>query len=163
MSDAETEIERKFLVADPAVVLNRTGQRIEQAYLFTDHTTLVRLSRLAGRWRLTIKDARPRLVRNEFHVVLPDELGAALFGSGAARVSAKLRYQVPYQGRMWFVDVHDGTGFALAEVELTRAGEELEIPPWCGAEVTGDPAFLDVAMARPRQWPAQTGRSGDRT
>jgi adenylate cyclase len=36
----------------------------------------------------------------------------------------------------------------VAEVELDREDQALKLPPWVGAEVSGDPRFLNTSLAR---------------
>ncbi|MFD8820220.1 hypothetical protein ACFV23_54285 [Streptomyces sp. NPDC059627] len=144
---AHLEVERRFLVREPSVVEGTEGVEIVQAYLFADGHTVLRVGRRHGGWRLTVKDSGSGLVRREYHAELPAEFGAALFASSSVRRSVKRRHRVPYAGRVWFVDVHRA-GPVLAEVELSAPDSELAVPAWCGAEVTGDPAYADHALAR---------------
>ncbi|WP_181798614.1 adenylate cyclase [Streptomyces sp. WELS2] len=144
---ARLETERRFLVRDHSVVRGSEGIEIVQAYVFADERTVVRVGRRHGGWRLTVKDSGSGLVRREHHTPLPEEFGMALFTSPSVRRSVKRRHRVPYAGRVWLVDVHRD-GPVLAEVELSAADEALAVPAWCGAEVTGDPAYADHALAR---------------
>ncbi|GGN21634.1 CYTH domain-containing protein [Streptomyces fuscichromogenes] len=144
---AHLEVERRFLVREPSVVHGTEGIEIAQVYLFADEHTVLRVGRRHGGWRLTVKDSGSGLVRREYHAELPEEFGTALFASSSARRSVKRRYLVPYAGREWLVDVYRD-GPVLAEVELPAADAELAVPAWCGAEVTGDPAYADHALAR---------------
>ncbi|MFF4804444.1 hypothetical protein ACFY1U_39740 [Streptomyces sp. NPDC001351] len=144
---AHLEIERRFLVRDRSVVRGTEAIEIAQAYVFADERTLLRVGRRDGGWRLTVKDTGSGLVRREYHAPLPEEFGAALFASPAVRRSVKRRHRITYAGRVWLVDVHRG-GPVLAEVELSTRDEALTVPSWCGAEVTGDPAYADHALAR---------------
>jgi adenylate cyclase len=145
---AQWEVERKFLVVDPTVVQCSAGLRIEQAYLFADGYTVIRLGRRGG-WRLTVRQAGPSVVRREATAFLPEALGRALFESAAARTSIKWRHQIEHQARLWSIDVYEAPhcGLLVAEVELVDELEPVDIPPWCGREVTGDAAFYDEALA----------------
>ena len=64
----------------------------------------------------------------------------------------KVRHFVPYAGATWHVDVYDGilNGVVLAEIELERADQQLELPAWIGKEVTGDPSYRKVNMLAQR-------------
>jgi CYTH domain-containing protein len=143
------EVERKFLVVDPVVVEGSAGLRIEQAYLFADRCTVIRLGRRRDGWRLAVRQAGPSVVRREATTLLPEALGRALFDSAAARTSIKWRHQIQHRGRIWSIDVYEAPhrGLLVAEVELVDHLEPVEIPPWCGREVTGDAAFYDEALA----------------
>ena len=61
----------------------------------------------------------------------------------------KTRNRVAYRGKIWEVDVFVGTasGLVLAEIELSRPDERVDLPDWIGAEVTDDPAFRSSAIA----------------
>jgi CYTH domain-containing protein len=60
----------------------------------------------------------------------------------------KLRHCVPHAGVIWNVDVYEDilSGTVIAEVELERADQELQLPNWIGAEVTGDPSYRKINM-----------------
>ena len=53
-----------------------------------------------------------------------------------------------YAGAIWNVDVYEGilSGVVIAEVELGRADQELQLPDWIGPEVTADPNYRKVNM-----------------
>ncbi|WP_380282920.1 hypothetical protein [Kitasatospora purpeofusca] len=153
MLSAGREIERRFLVADHSIVRGRSGNRIAQAYLFADSRTILRVGRRHGGWRLTVKEADARVARREFHAMLPDPFGHELFDSPYARVSVKCRHPVEHAGRLWLVDVFEGAmkGLVLAEIELSDEAERIDVPPWCGEEVTTVPGYSDHALAVPRR------------
>jgi adenylate cyclase len=56
------------------------------------------------------------------------------------------------------VFAEENTPLVLAEVELPVADAPLELPPWCGRELTGDDRWSNAALAyqplasRPREW-----------
>ncbi len=62
------------------------------------------------------------------------------------------------------VDVFAGenTGLVLAEVELDRADQPVDLPPWAGREVTDDPRYLNINLARHpyRLWGPNDRRHG---
>ena len=60
----------------------------------------------------------------------------------------KVRHCVPYAGVIWNVDVYEGilSGVVIAEVELDRADQDLQLPDWIGPEVTGDPNYRKINM-----------------
>ncbi|WP_282202954.1 nucleoside-diphosphate kinase [Kitasatospora fiedleri] len=144
------EIERKFLVTAPPTTDGGPALRIAQAYLFSDARTVLRIGRRHGGWRLTVKDAGPGPARREFHTMLPEELGAALFTSPTARHTVKYRRRIDHRGRTWFVDAYQDAhaGLVLAETELRDLDEHVDLPPWCGTEVTARVEYHDHALAR---------------
>ena len=48
------------------------------------------------------------------------------------------------------VDVFSGKlqGLIIAEVELSAAGDQLDLPTWIGKEVTGDPRYYNSNLAK---------------
>ena len=64
-------------------------------------------------------------------------------------VLEKTRTRVGHAGLVWEVDVFAGplAGLVLAEVELDSADQPLALPDWVGAEVTGDPRYMNNRLA----------------
>jgi len=57
----------------------------------------------------------------------------------------KTRYIVGYAGLVWEIDEFHGahSGLIVAEVELHSEDQMVELPPFIGAEVTGDPRYYN--------------------
>ncbi len=57
----------------------------------------------------------------------------------------KTRYRIQFGGLTWEVDEFEGEnrGLITAEVELTDENQEVSLPDWIGAEVTGDPRYFN--------------------
>ncbi len=145
------EIERKFLVRDEDWREAATRAiPLKQGYLCADPRVTVRV-RIAGdaAW-LTLKGASRGISRSEYEYSLPlDEAESMLAELALSGVVEKTRYLVPHAGRRWEVDVFEGAnrGLVLAEVELARADERPEIPPWAGEEVSGDERYYNAYLA----------------
>lgn len=161
------EIERKFLVlpAFHAEFIHRTGGEHQlQAYLSTDPARVVRL-RVAGpdggprAGTLTVKGAASADGRRRPEWELP--VGAAEATEMVAVLGLpaleKVRHRVPFGGLTWEVDVlrvgPAAPGAAprhlvVAEVEAPDEATvaAAPLPPWVGAEVTGDPRFVMGAL-----------------
>jgi adenylate cyclase len=149
-----TEIERKFLVAEPPPDLHEHPRTaIEQGYLALDEDgTEVRVRRRDGRATLTVKSAGGR-TRVEEELPIEPERFERLWPLTEGRRLAKTRYEVPGPGgRTIEVDVYDGRlrGLVVAEVEFDSEAqaEAFEGPPWLGTEVTGDPRYRNERLAR---------------
>jgi CYTH domain-containing protein len=157
------EIERRFLVISPVWRTQVAWQRqLQQGYLSqgADGLTLrVRISSAstepAAAW-LTLKappiqpQAGPDgLVRQEFEYPIPLADAQAMLALTAQQVS-KRRYGLALGGGNWVVDVFDGANHPLvvAEVELEHAEQGLEVPSWCGPELTGRHELSNAALAR---------------
>jgi adenylate cyclase len=151
------EIERKFLVEGDgwrgAVTASR---RIRQAYLSNEGAASVRIRVIdEEKAKLTIKSRQKSgegaLSRSEFEYPVPLEDALAMIELRAGQIIDKTRHLVPAgNGRTWEVDVFAGAhqGLVLAEIELEAADEDIDLPDWVGREVTGDPRYGNVALAR---------------
>ena len=64
----------------------------------------------------------------------------------------KHRYRVKHGDLLWEIDRFRDRRLVLAEVELPAEDTPVEIPEWIGAvlvrEVTGDPAYVNLNLAR---------------
>ena len=65
-------------------------------------------------------------------------------------VIEKIRYKIEYAGHTWDVDEFHGlnSGLVLAEIELESEEAVVELPPWVGEEVTGDPRYFNLYLVR---------------
>jgi adenylate cyclase len=62
----------------------------------------------------------------------------------------KVRFRVREGDHVWDLDVFAGenAGLVMAEVELAAEDEVFTMPDWAGEEVTGDPRYYNVNLAR---------------
>lgn len=151
------EIERRFLVADPAALGGWPGQQLMQGYLSRDPERTVRL-RLSTdgqseRGWLTVKGPT-RLeagacVRTEWEVELPPAEVRAGLALCLPNLLEKTRLRVEYAGHTWDVDLFHGSleGLALAELELESADTPFPAPPWLGEEISHDPRYSNAALS----------------
>jgi len=146
-----TEIERKFLVTGDGWRPGSRGRRVRQGYLSTDPERSVRV-RLAGddAW-LTIKGASTGCTRVEFEYPMPMQDALHLLDELCIRpVIDKTRHDLRYGAHRWEIDEFHGAneGLVIAEIELHSETEVFERPPWLGAEVSDDPRYYNVSLAR---------------
>jgi adenylate cyclase len=61
-----------------------------------------------------------------------------------------VRHTVPFGGLTWEVDEFAGenAGLVIAEVELNQEHQQIELPPWVGAEVTGRAEYHNGSLAQ---------------
>ncbi|GMQ83764.1 MAG: CYTH domain-containing protein [Gammaproteobacteria bacterium] len=146
------EIERKFLLRDDSWREQAdAGVFYRQGYLAGDLLSSVRV-RLAGdkAW-LNIKEATSTIRRLEYEYPIPAEDAAELLQELCAdnRID-KTRYHVHHAGHLWEVDVFEGAnaGLVVAEIELNDEQEVFETPPWLGEEVSHDPRYYNMNLAK---------------
>jgi adenylate cyclase len=149
------EIERKFLVASAlwqaSVVSMR---RIKQGYLSGSGPANVRVRFVenAGDTKgfLTIKSAEAGCSRQEFEYAIPSADAEQLLGLCQGAIIDKTRHNVQHEGQLWEVDVFlgDNEGLIVAEIELERADQDFEHPPWLGEEITEDHRYYNAELAQ---------------
>jgi adenylate cyclase len=146
------EIERRFLVSDPAVAIRGVvGVPVEQGYLaFGAGGVEVRLRRAGEDLTLTVKEG-VGLVRQEHEVRVSVEQFNALWGVTLGRRIEKTRFRVAGSTPI-DLDVYGGslTGLIVAEVEFASAEESYRfVPPaWCEREITTDERFRNHSVVR---------------
>ena len=145
------EIERKFLVKDQSF-MSMAGKvdRIEQGYVSLRPGGTVRVRIKNDRAYLTVKGLNKGAVRDEWEYEIPmTDAREMVDRVTEGIVIKKLRYNVDYQGRKWEVDVFEGVhqGLILAEVELESADAPIELPPFIGEEVTGNPQYYNSVLS----------------
>ena len=157
------EIERRFLLTGEGWrSLAGEAQSIRQGYLAASAngvTVRIRLRGSEAAW-LTLKAAVDAvgLVRHEFEYAIPVSDAESLWTLAPHRVE-KTRFALSLAGGDWVVDQFAARNgpLLLAEVELPSAQTPVEIPSWCGREITGDGRWSNAALAqRPLQdWPRE--------
>jgi adenylate cyclase len=128
------EIERKFLVADRAVLDGLIGTAYRQGYLSTTPERTVRV-RHAGETA-------------EFEYPIPVADVDDLLALCERPIIEKVRYRIGHAGLVWEVDVFggDNAGLVVAEVEIPSLETAVEVPAWVGAEVTDDPRYFNANL-----------------
>lgn len=142
------EIERKFLVNGEAWK-SSSALLIRQGYLNRDPLRTVRV-RVAGEdaW-MTIKGLTTGATRAEFEYTIPRADADALLELCEKPILEKNRHHVQHEGRTWEVDefLGDNAGLVIAEVELEREDDIVNLPPWVKCEVTHDPRYYNSNLS----------------
>lgn len=149
------EIERKFLLsAMPNDMPKAQVRRVAQGYLpGTRLVERVRSVRDDGRTRYyrTVK-VGTGVVRTEWEEETTKAVFDALWPLTKGRRVKKRRHVVADGALTWEIDEFTDRALVLAEVELPHAETAVEFPEWLASvmvrEVTDDPAFLNVNLAR---------------
>ncbi len=151
------EIERRFLVTGDAWRAGAEPMEMVQGYLSTDPRRVVRVRLVGGQGFLTVKGLADGATRAEFEYEVPAADARELLGLCGPAVVAKTRWTVRHAGCEWVVDEFTGAsrGLVLAEIELARPDQAVDLPPWAGPEVTGRARFANASLAE-RPWSAFT-------
>ncbi|MGF1529996.1 MAG: CYTH domain-containing protein [Puniceicoccaceae bacterium] len=145
-----TEIERKFLVDPDRFPGFPDARKICQAYLDLQGLEVrVRISDQQA--TLNFKSGGGGIRRLEFEIPIETTDAEALIqGLALPGKVEKVRQSGYYEGKFWEVDFFSApvTDLVLAEVELEREDEAVDIPTWAIREVTGELAYTNAAISR---------------
>jgi adenylate cyclase len=146
------EIERKFLVrGNEWRGLATSHAPIRQAYLATDGKASIRIRiKNDSAATLTIKSRPVALRRLELEYPIPVLDAERMVQLRHGAVVEKVRHLVPWGDLTWEIDVFSGenAGLVVAEIELTHEQQQVELPGWIGAEITGQPQYYNSALAQ---------------
>lgn len=143
------ETERKFLVSGDA--WRSLGEPVPyaQGYLARGDGVTVRI-RIAGEKAFfTVKGPVVGISRPEFEYPVPLGDAREMIKLCKDPVIEKTRTRIPHGAHVWEVDEFGGQnrGLIIAEVELSSPDENVTLPPWIDAEVTGDPRYFNSNLA----------------
>ena len=143
------EIERKYLVRDNQVLEGREGVYYRQGYIPGRERAALRCRIKDGKGFLTLK-AGKGISHSEFEYQIPlgdaEEILELLCEKPFIE---KTRYEIEHAGLVWEVDVFhaENEGLVVAEVELEREDQKVEVPPWVGEEVSQDARYFNASLA----------------
>ncbi|BEV35249.1 CYTH domain-containing protein [Synechococcus sp. M16CYN] len=155
------EIERRFLVHGEGWLTHaRSAQRLRQMYLAASAEGVTVRLRFEDedQARLSLKAPADAvgLVRHEFEYAIP-VVDAEVMWRLSLPSLEKTRWALDLPGGDWIVDCFTGANspLVLAEVELSQINQKIEIPTWCGNEITGESRWANAVLANcPLQsWP----------
>ena len=136
------EIERKFLLRnDDWKLAANQGTQYRQGYLVGSKDASVRVRIEGDKAYLNIKSATLGVKRQEYEYSIPMEEANEILETLCEKpLVEKKRYIVEYNGMEWEIDVFEGKnqGLIVAEVELQDEHQKIELPMWCGQEVSND-------------------------
>jgi CYTH domain-containing protein len=145
-----SEIERKFRVARLPTDLVE-GTSLRQAYVAVEGDVEVRVRSDGTHHALTVKGGAG-LVRDEVEVAIDATAFADLWRVAGTRHLEKTRHRVDLNGLTAELDLYAGAlaGLAVVEVEFAsrQEAEAFDPPDWFGAELTGEAAWSNAALAR---------------
>lgn len=141
------EIERKFLVDITRLPADLKWESVQQGYL--SFTPQVRVRIWRGEGALTIK-SEGMITRDEWEYKIPVTDAGELLKLCGTYIIEKDRALTHLDGKEWNIDRFHGKqkGLIMAEVELEREDEPVELPAWIAREVTGDERYLNINLVR---------------
>tara|TARA_B100000945_G_C20081987_1_gene457264 strand:+ start:42 stop:542 length:501 start_codon:yes stop_codon:yes gene_type:complete len=146
------EIERRFLVRNEdwrSKVIS--SENFSQAYLNSNAdkwTTRIRLINNNQAF-ITLKSSINGLINHEFEYPIPTKDAIELLKLSKYKIS-KTRYHLKVNKKNWVVDSFNGSNSSLiiAEIELNSESEQIQIPTWCGQEITGIKSLSNSSLAK---------------
>jgi len=146
------EIERRFLVKNQdwksQVILS---ENFSQAYLNSSVDEWVTRIRIIdnNKAQITLKSSSNGLLNNEFEYSIPIKDAIELIKLSKYKI-IKTRYQLKINNKNWVVDLFYGSNSSLkiAEIELNSESEEIQVPSWCGKEITGIKSLSNASLAK---------------
>lgn len=158
------EIERKFKVIGTAYKTESISSAIyKQGYLSVDKERTVRVRVVGDKAFLTIKGQNCGIVRNEFEYEIPVADAEIMLNENCLQpVIEKVRHIcIASDGHKWEIDEFAGenAGLVVAEVELGSQYERVELPEWCGKEVSDDVRYYNSNLIK---HPYRTWEKNDR-
>ena len=125
---------------------------IVQGYICSDAERSVRVRIREDEAFLTIKSASNGRgwSRYEFEQSISLEDAKELIKLCLPGLIDKVRHYVLVGGHTWEVDVFhaENEGLIIAEIELDTEEETFELPAWIGQEVSGDPRYYNMMLAK---------------
>ncbi len=149
MSLKNLEIERKFLLKNDLWRGLAKGEIYKQGYLCCDKERTLRVRIQGNNAFLTIKGLAINASCPEFEYNIPLPEAKSLLTTLCIKpVIEKTRYRIPVDNLIWEVDefTAENEGLIIAEVELERPDQPVELPCWIGREVTGEKRFYNASL-----------------
>ncbi|MDE6637222.1 MAG: CYTH domain-containing protein [Muribaculaceae bacterium] len=140
------EIEHKYLVTNDSYKKLATAKfHIFQGYLCRVPERTVRVRIKEDKAYITVKGKNEGAKRLEFEYEIPKEEAMTMLEICQSPILEKVRYNVPFDGKLWEVDEFLGSknGLTLAEIELMSEGESYAKPDFIGENVTGNPKYYN--------------------
>ena len=152
------EIERKFVIVKPnrELLSQYEYSRIIQTYLCSAPrvTHRVRSRAFADKTVYTetkkIRIDKISCIEDEREITFEEYSALLLHRDKTATPISKTRYIIPYEGRIFEVDIYEGwKNTCIMEVELPSREEEVNTPPFIKIvrEVTGEKAYSNASMS----------------
>ena len=146
------EIERRFLVKNESwKSLSMLSEDFIQGYINSYPEDLAVRVRISNNQKgfLTLKSSINGLISKEFEYPIPMKDAYELMELSKYKLS-KTRYHLKLNNKDWIVDSFKNLNspLVLAEIELASPSEKVQIPSWCGREITGIKSLSNAFLAK---------------
>lgn len=144
------EIEYKFLINHEAwnALEKPEPEAIVQGYIARTAQATVRVRTKGTKAYVTLKSKTVGRTRSEFEYEIPVADALEMLDLLTEKSLRKLRYNIPHKGRIWEVDVFQGTleGLIVAELEVESEEASFEWPEWVMEDVSDDPQYYNSVL-----------------
>lgn len=148
------EIERKFLVADDSWKNAAIGNvKIRDGLIASTNGQKVRVRISDSAAMVVLKSRKSGLSRSEYEYPIPlSDAEDIMRTMCTGHILDKTRYFVAHRGETWSVDVYSGLleGIVIAEIELARPDQNVDLPSWIGREITADSRYRKINLEAQR-------------
>ena len=145
------EIERRFLIKNndwEKLIIHKTD--IIQGYLSSlSKNWIVRIRSEDNLFKLTLKKHITKSKNFEFEYEIPKTEGEIII-SEIRNPIIKERYYLRFKEKEWIIDRFRGKNFPLeiAEVELKKIDEQINLPSFLSTEITGIKKFSNFQLSK---------------
>ena len=144
------EIERRFLIKNDnwkAFVIKKLF--IEQGYLSNNlNDWIIRIRSSDNDYKITLKKHITSFTNFEFEYSIPHQDGATIM-SNLSNTIKKERFLLEVEKKSWIIDCFKGNNYPLkiAEIELSREDEYLNLPSFISKEITGLTHYSNFSLS----------------
>ena len=144
------EIERRFLIKNDKWKDFITSKIfIEQGYLSKSlDDWIIRIRFTGNDFKITIKKHIKSFTNFEFEYSIPQKDGETIM-SNLSNTIKKERFFLEIEKKSWIIDCFKENNYPLeiAEIELSKEGEDLSIPSFISKEITGMKHYSNFSLA----------------
>ena len=144
------EIERRFLIKNDnwkAFVIKKLF--IEQGYLSNNlNDWIIRIRSSDNDYKISLKKHITSFTNFEFEYSIPHQDGATIM-SNLSNTIKKERFLLEVEKKSWIIDCFKGNNYPLkiAEIELSREDEYLNLPSFISKEITGLTHYSNFSLS----------------
>ena len=143
------EIERRFLIRnnDWEKFINRKSDIIQGYLSSSEESWIVRIRSEGNIFKLTLKKYITKSKNFEFEYEIPKKEGEMIIAEIKNPI-IKERFYLLFKEKEWIIDRFKGKNFPLeiAEVELQKIDERINLPSFLSTEITGLKKFSNFEL-----------------